>query len=129
MTRPKCDKQTIDQAVKYKRNGMNNKDIAACIGISERTFYKWLNEPKSENQIQFGQSLKNAESEFKAALRSRIMRASDDSWQAAAWMLERLYPDEYGKKVIDANVKGEVGVRAISEQSRKEMDELLGLDV
>ncbi len=27
-----------------------------------------------------------------------ITDASKDSWQAAAWFLERKYPDEYGKK-------------------------------
>ena len=125
---PKCTREAIAQAVKYRKNGMSNKDIAACIGICERTFYKWLNDPKSENQRQLGQELKSAEAEFKAALRSKIIKASDDSWQAAAWMLERGYPEEYSRKYLDANLRGNVKVESISPSARAEMDRLLGID-
>ncbi len=38
-----------------------------------------------------------AEVERKATLVGRIMDASGDSWQAAAWLLERKYPQEYAK--------------------------------
>lgn len=41
--------------------------------------------------------LKKAEVERKATLVGRIMDASGDSWQAAAWLLERKYPQEYAK--------------------------------
>ena len=126
---PRCTQEVIADAVKFKKNGMSNKDIAACIGISEKSFYRWVNEPKSDMQRQFGQALKNSEAEFKAALRSRIMKASDEgAWQAAAWMLERGYPDEYGRRVQDTNVKGSVQVEHITPEARAEMDKLLGLD-
>lgn len=97
---PKCTQEAIDQAVACKKNGMSNKDIAAYIGIDERTFYKWKNEPKSDSQRQLGQSLKEAESEFKAALRSKVIKASDRDWKAAAWTLERMYPDEYARPEV-----------------------------
>lgn len=124
---PKCTEQLVIDAVRLKKNGMSNKDMASCLGIAERTFYKWLNDPKSENQRQLGQSLKSAEAEFKAALRSRIMKASEGDWKAAAWMLERQYPDEYSRHVIDANVRGEVKVEGITAEARAEMDKLLGI--
>lgn len=96
---PRCTDQVIQDAIAMKKNGASNKDIAAYIGVSERTFYRWLNTPTSEKQRQFSQSIKKAEPEFKAALRSKIIDAAQHgSWQAAAWMLERLYPDEYGRK-------------------------------
>ena len=125
---PKCTAEAIREAEKLKKSGMKNKDIAACIGVSERNFYRWVNEPKTENQRQFGQALKNAEAAFKTSMRMKIIQASNDSWQAAAWMLERLYPDEYGKKVVDQRVTGKVEVSGIDPKVRDEMDRLLGLD-
>ena len=97
MAKGKLTDQLISDAVQCKRNGMTNKDTAAYIGISEATFYAWANQPKGDKQVEFSEALKKAEADFKAALRSRIIKASDTSWQAAAWMLERLYPEEYAK--------------------------------
>ena len=94
---PKCTTELIKEAVRLKKNGMSNKDMAACLGISESTLYKWLRNPKSKNQVELCQSLKNAEGEFFAALRSKIMAKTGEDWKAAAWMLERLRPDEYGR--------------------------------
>ena len=99
MAKGKCTEQVIEEAVNLKRNGMTNKDIAAYIGIAEQTFYKWLNQPKGKLQREFSESLKKTEPEFKAALRSKILKAAEGgTWQAAAWLLERLYPEEYGRK-------------------------------
>lgn len=99
MGKPRCTQELIDKAVQLKKTGAKNKDICAYIGIAEATFYRWCNKPNSEKQREFGESLKKAEPEYKAALRSKIMNAANDgSWQAAAWLLERLYPDEYGRK-------------------------------
>ena len=94
---PKCTTELIESAVRLKKNGMSNKDMAACLGISESTLYKWLRNPKSRNQVELCQSLKNAEGEFFAALRSKIMAKTDEDWKAAAWMLERMRPEEYGR--------------------------------
>ena len=59
----------------------------------------WRNHPKTENQTQLSKAMKKADAEREAALVTRIMRASDDTWQAAAWLLERRYPDRYAKPV------------------------------
>jgi hypothetical protein len=32
--------------------------------------------------------------------------ASEGSWQAAAWKLERRYPNDYGRKVVDQRTSG-----------------------
>ncbi len=47
--------------------------------------------------VNYLKPLKKGEVERKAALVGRIMDASGDSWQAAAWLLERKYPQEYAK--------------------------------
>lgn len=100
MGNPKCTKEAIEQAVELKRGGMSNKDIAACIGVHERTFCKWLNEPKTESQRRLGQAIRACEAEYKHALRKKIEKAADADWRAAAWTLSHRYPEEYAENRI-----------------------------
>lgn len=79
------------------RAGMTDKDIAAYLGVARETYSRWINHPRTDNQRQLCHVLKKAEVERKATLVGRIMDASGDSWQAAAWLLERKYPQEYAK--------------------------------
>ena len=95
--REKLTKEGIEDAVRLCRAGMTDKDIALYLGVTPSTYSLWINHPKTENQKQLSKALKKAEVERKATLVERIMDASDDSWQAAAWLLERKYPQEYAK--------------------------------
>lgn len=61
----------------------------AC-GIGERTLYEWL-----EKDPQFAQAIKEADAIAEARMVSRIIDAAKESWQAAAWWLERRRPDDY----------------------------------
>lgn len=97
MGKPKCTKELIAEAVELKSGGMSNRDMCAVLGVSESTFYKWLSDPRSKNQSELSEALKKAESKWKASLRGRISKASDKDWKAAAWMLERTYPEEFGR--------------------------------
>lgn len=109
MPRPKLTKEGIDQAVRFKRAGVLDKDIAAYIGVSAETFSRWINHPKSENQAQLAQAMKKEEASYKAALLTIIYNeAVNQTWQAAAWLLERKYPDEYARKdraTVEAKVE------------------------
>ena len=97
MGKPKCTQELIAEAVELKSGGMSNRDMCAVLGISESTFYKWLSDPRSKNQSELSEALKRAEGEFYRALRDRIVSASEHDWKAAAWMLERTRPDEFGR--------------------------------
>lgn len=89
----------IQTALKLCRAGLPDYQIAAVLGVSRETYSRWVNHPKTDNQRQLSHALKKADAEREAALVSRIMRASDDTWQAAAWLLERRYPERYAKPV------------------------------
>lgn len=65
--------------------------------MTRETYSRWVNHPKTDNQRQLAHALKKADAEREANLVSRIMRASDDTWQAAAWLLERKYPERYAR--------------------------------
>lgn len=93
----KLSKQTISEAVRLVSLGLNDKDVADYIGVAPQTFSTWRNHPKNSLQHELSEALKKADSQRKAALLSRIIGASDTSWQAAAWLLERRYPEEYAK--------------------------------
>lgn len=110
MPRPKLTKQHIAEAVKMKKTGVNDKDIAAYIGVRADTFSKWINHPKTENQHQLSQALKKCESDYKASLLTIIYNnAVNKNWQAAAWLLERKYPQEFARQ---ERVKAEAKVEA-----------------
>lgn len=113
MARQKLTKGDIAEAVRMKMAGCLNKDIAAYIGVAEETFSRWVNHPKTENQRQLCQALKKTEAARKRDLLAIIYNAAargfKPSWQAAAWMLERQYPDEFGQR---SKVQAEAKVEA-----------------
>lgn len=116
MSREKLSKEGVWEAVKLTKMGLLDKDIAAYFNVTPETFSRWVNHPKTDNQRQLCQALKKAEVERKGALLGRILKASNETWQAAAWLLERRYPAEFAKPVrpvedthlakADENIKG-----------------------
>ena len=69
-------------------------------GIHESTFYRWIGDPKNKLQRALSEGLKKEESAFKRTLLTTIRSAAlarNQYWTAAAWLLERKYPDEFGK--------------------------------
>lgn len=81
-------------------DGLSNEDIICALGIHQSTFYRWIGDPKNKLQRALSEGLKKEESEFKHTLLTTIRAAAlarNQYWTAAAWLLERKYPDEYGK--------------------------------
>lgn len=99
MPRARCTREAVERAVELKKRGALDKDIAAALLVRPDTFSKWINHPKSENQLQLSQALKRVEADYKASLLTIIYNAGvNGSWQAAAWILERKYPHEYARQ-------------------------------
>ena len=127
MPKHKCDEEVVIRAVKLKKGGATNVDIAKALGISESTFYRWVSTPSTESEQELSESLKKAEADYKNALQGIIAKAAQErDWKAAAWLLERKYPEEYGRRMLD--LKGDIGVKTISADTRAEVDALLGID-
>ena len=101
MRKPKLTYKMVEQAVEMKSHGLSNVDICAGLGITESTFYRWLRENDTKLKRALKQGLKNAEAEYKETLLQSIMatatREKNPQWTAAAWLLERKYPDEYAQ--------------------------------
>ena len=99
----KLTRALVEQIVELKRDGLCDADIIAAIGVHQATFYRWLKEgedAKSGVKRALYEDLKKAESEYKRRLLTTINGAAESRaqyWTAAAWLLERKYPMEYGR--------------------------------
>ncbi|MBS6611825.1 MAG: hypothetical protein KH279_00960 [Collinsella intestinalis] len=100
MGQPKLTQELVDKAIALKADGVSNGGIICALGIHESTFYRWIGDPKNKLQRELSEGLKQEEAAFKQALLTTIRAAAlarNQYWTAAAWLLERKYPDKYGK--------------------------------
>lgn len=100
MPKPKLTEEMVEQALKLKADGLSNGDIICALGIAESTFYRWIGDPKNKLQRSLSEGLKKEEAQFKQTLLTTIRSAAlarNQYWTAAAWLLERKFPNEYGK--------------------------------
>lgn len=72
--------------------GASLRDAADIIGVGYRTLFR-----ERKRNPQFGKGVVAAVKEGKLKLIQKVSNA--DAWQAAAWMLERKWGAEYGKKL------------------------------
>lgn len=91
--------------------GLTNK-VAIDGIITEPTFYDYMN--KGENDVKQGidseyahffKSVKSAEKGYRLSHLNNISAAAVSTWQASAWLLERRYPDEYGRNRLEITGK------------------------
>lgn len=59
--------------------------------------------------LQFFEAVKSAEGKAAIKWLALIDKAASDSWQAAAWKLERRYPETFGRRVVQQEVSGKDG--------------------
>lgn len=100
MGKPRLTEEMVEQAIKLKGDGLSNEDIICALGVYQSTFYRWIGDPKNRLQRALSEGLKKEESEFKHTLLTTIRAAAlarNQYWTAAAWLLERKYPDEFGR--------------------------------
>lgn len=98
MGRPtKYTPETAKKILEAIRVGTTFRLACAYGGITEETFSQWR-----KKYPEFSESVKEAVGTAAVSWLAKIEKAaSDGTWQAAAWKLERLYPREYGRQVIE----------------------------
>jgi len=111
----KFDPDTCHKIIQALEAGNYQKTAAALAGVSENTFYRWMDRgknAKSGKYREFCESVKKAEEKAKAYHLQQIRKASENgSWQASAWYLERKHPQEWGRQQridMKADVKSKV---------------------
>jgi len=101
------------QIVNMIRAGNYNVVAAEFVGIAEATFYNWLKRGREGEPLylEFLEAIKKAESESEAFRVEKIITASRQQWQAAAWWLERKMPEKWARKdymIIKRDLKSEL---------------------
>lgn len=94
----KYNEDTIGKIITSLEEGEGR--VAACkrANITYQTFLNWLTD---NDKIDFFELIKKAEDtgndKIKNICKRRIIE--NETWQSAAWWLERNYPDEYRNRV------------------------------
>ena len=88
--------EDISQGFTYDQSALNN-------GIAASTFYRWMHIGKQSNSDAIYKELVihvNEASEFSEQEALQLVRSVakvDRNWKAAAWFLERRFPEKYAK--------------------------------
>ncbi len=170
--RTKCTPELIEEiATRIAYQGSSYMDACKLAGIHEATFYDWLRRGRVERArlhklgvevkgdgadkalpeelpyLTFFEMVEKAVPARKALLVGRIAEAGKDprNWTANAWLLERMHPDEFGRKtrleikqidwreeVVDAIKQGaefDIVVEKIGERQARELFERARVEV
>ena len=101
MAKLKLTDQLCDDICNDIKAGVPIKHAAIAHGISKSTFYDWYSKgenAKSGKFKKFYDKVEEAKSVAVTLRARRIYKAGEMSWQADAWWLERVDPDNFGKK-------------------------------
>jgi transposase len=99
-TKLPTDEAELTRLEQLIRAGATGEVAAQAVGVDPSTFDLWLQ--KGRNGVQpyrdFSERVARARAESEAGLVARIASvAGKGSWQAAAWLLERRFPERWGK--------------------------------
>lgn len=97
----KCTKQVVEQISNAMKLGASVEQAAAYVGVSRQTIYNWLHS-SSTHYTALQREVENAKGAravgWLTALQLKATSGDRDGWKAAAWLLERTLPDQFGPK-------------------------------
>lgn len=97
----------VEAIVSALKAGATYEHAAAAGGISYQTFNEWR-----KDLPEFSEAIKAAEGDAARLLLGKIQAAaSEGAWQAAAWILERRWPEQYGRNLHQHKHEGTVKIR------------------
>lgn len=108
MAKLKLNKKLIEEASKLIAAGNYVETTCRYLGISKETWYRWFRTGEQQKKgifRDFYDAIKKAEAAAEARNVAIIQEAAKTTWQAAAWFLERKYPERWGKKEIPNEVQ------------------------
>lgn len=107
---PKLTTLMIEQICDLLISGQSIATAAMISGVSESTIYRWLaigrGDGAEEIHIELVNRVQEAIecSEFELLQNLRMAAENKENWRVSAWLLERRFPEKYGKRlVIQAN--------------------------
>jgi transcriptional regulator with XRE-family HTH domain len=95
----KATKKTIKIILDAIGEGLSQREAASLAGISEDTLSLW------KKDSEFSEQIRQKQIECKLGHIRNIKKASEKSWQASAWWLERKHKEEFSLKTkLDVEV-------------------------
>ncbi|HEY0908428.1 MAG TPA: hypothetical protein VGE35_03720 [Candidatus Paceibacterota bacterium] len=113
----KATPDTIKIILDAIAEGLTQRDASVLAGISEDTLSLW----KRQNS-EFSEQIRQKEIECKRKHIRNIEKASEKSWQASAWWLERKYKDEFALKTTGNEISDEL--RESMQRGKEMFDEI-----
>ena len=100
----KLDEQTTELIVTMLRAGNYVDTAVSAAGVARSTYYDWLRrgdpagtDPADEVYRVFRDRIEKAQAEGEARNVALISKQAPSDWKAAAWILERLYPERWAR--------------------------------
>lgn len=130
---PKLTDEIAERICQAVRTGATIEGAAAYAGVARQTFFDWLRrgrQPNARNPYKkLAADLEEALGVVEVANIGRIAKAGQDEWTANAWILERRFPDKYGRRT---RVDGQIQVQAmptldVSKLTQEELQTLRAL--
>jgi hypothetical protein len=127
----KLTAEVQDKIIEAIKMGNYQETAAAYAGIAQSTFYHWMERGRNEPDSIYSEFMEAVE---KAKAQSEVRdvtliekAATDGSWQAAAWKLERKFPQKWGR-VTRTEITGAEGKPiSVEVDAKTELKRLLGL--
>jgi hypothetical protein len=86
----------VDELTLMLAHGVPVGVACPAAGVSRQTLYRWLGR-EEPLFVSFRERIEQARAKGELALVLQIVRESATRWQSAAWLLERIAPERYGR--------------------------------
>jgi transposase len=127
----KLTAELTDEFVRMLRAGNYIGVACHAVRINRTTFSAWIRRgasgrPEDEAFREFRERVEQARAEGEVRNVAQIARAASESWQAAAWLLERQYPERWGRPSSPQRQEAEDAdvATAADDDPFREVDEL-----
>jgi hypothetical protein len=104
---------TVEKILEALRGGNTRRASCAVADVSQDSLALWL-----RTYPEFAEAVEKAEGKAEAKMVSVIKAASETTWQAAAWWLERKHKAEWSSRVEQTGADGSP-VKVIVEYADK----------
>ena len=105
--------ETVEKILEALRGGNTRRASCAVADVSQDSLALWL-----RIYPEFAEAVEKAEGKAEAKMVSIIRDASETTWQAAAWWLERKHKQEWSSRVEQTGADGSP-VKVIVEYADK----------
>lgn len=151
----KLTPEIVNEISKIIRSGNYIETACAYVGINKTTFYDWLKRGAREKErvsknprakvkkseipfVEFHDEIEKALAHSEIRDVAIIGKAAEENWQAAAWRLERKFPERWGKREryaiehtgkdggpIETSQKHEVDLSKLTDKELEQLENII----